>query len=685
MLKNNSLFFFLLLLSFQVAAQNRAVVLVFDDSGSMRGAPFLSVDYAMQMVVGLLHPQDELFYIKGSNAYKPESIDITDKKQAIETVQSWTNRGGQGFYGMFEVAMEQLSSVEWAEKEKWLIVTADGEWSDLKGDKQTALSDFLKATDTNIVFLNINDTQEGKNTLYPLLSNFELVDLYQALPEAEQLRPELVKIATTLSAYPTKGFDVKSKGNSVSFTSELPIQEILILEQAAVSPDKLSSVNAVKVADKVLEIDNIIDLSTFSVMRNWKTPEAKAARLSAKMTRINDRPGIIPAGTTIAIDFDRNINLDHLEFLPKVAAKLIVEAKPIGKDFKDVQEQNYQICDTEEEALIIAKLVALDGSPLSPDILEKATVTARYNGGTLPLKLHGEIFSNKIKLDTTLTRVSVTAFYEGYLNLRSEVMELEKVHCPKLKAENLRIEKSISVLDLDTKIQYEVLPQIMLEDKNITQEVYEDLRLKELSNTGISFKMSKKEGKFLFETYTLASWLCVACLEKSGQDSVIYTMIVPEREFEKQTTITLVVNKTDANFWTKCSGCLFRLFLLLLFMLYLWGILQKPRFDRSALITYRRVTEYVPSRDRNYELRTNFFNRYLVPFIAEKKIVQGVLFEAGTDDSYLTLPKKSQKKGMYIQNNEIQKPGTQERQLIANGKLEIRRKNRTDEFIYRKN
>jgi hypothetical protein len=236
-------------------------------------------------------------------------------------------------------------------------------------------------------------------------------------------------------------------------------------------------------------------------------------------------------------------------------------------------------------------------------------------------------------------------------------------------------------------LEYEVLPRIMLEGKDITAGIYDELELKELSNTGVGFQMNKRDGKFVFETYTAASWLCTACLSKSGQDSVTYTITSdnPNHEFANPTTITLVVNKTDVNFWTKCNGCLFRLFLLILFLVYLFGVLKKPRFDRSALITYRRVTEYVPSRDRNYELRTGFFSRYIVPYISEKKTIQGVLFQAGEDDSYITLPKKSQKKGMYIQNNEIQKPGVQERQLIANGKLEIRRQNRTDEFVYRKN
>lgn len=681
------LFVFFFLFSWHSQAQNRAVVLVFDDSGSMQGAPFLSVDYSMQMVIGLLHPQDELFYIKGINAYEAKKININDKNQAIEGVQKWTNLKGHGFYGMFETAMTKLSSPEWKDKEKWLMVTADGEWRDIKPEKQAVLDAFLKETKTNIVFLNINNTQEGQNTLYPLLSNFEFVDLYNSLPEPTNLRSELVKIATTLSAFPTKGFEVQSNGTKVSFASELPIQEILILEQAAVSPDKLSNISSVKVDEKNVAVASTTELSTFPVMPNWKRPESTAARMSAKMTRVNDQPGIIPAGATVEVNFDRNINLDNLEFLPKVAAKLVVTAEPIGKDFKAQTNHSYQVCDTEQEAVISAQLVAFDGSPLSKDILKKVTVTARYEGDTIALKLNKQTFSNKIPLDTDLTAVAVTAFYEGYLNLRAEVLELQKVPCPKLKIENIRLEKSISVLDLDTQLEYEVLPRIMREKREVTKDIYDDLELKELDNTGVGFKMTKRNGKFIFETYTAAAWLCTACLSKSGQDSVTYTITStnPNHEFASTPTITLVVNKTDVNFWMKCNGCLLRLLLLILFLTYLFGVLKKPRFDRSALITYRRVTEYVPSRNRNYELRTGFFSRYLVPFIAEKKTIQGVLFQAGEDDSYITLPKKSQKKGMYIQNNEIQKPGVQERQLIANGKLEIRRRNRTDEFVYRKN
>lgn len=665
-------------------AQNRAVVLVFDDSGSMNGAPFLSVDYAMQMVIGLLHPNDELYYVKGINSYEPKSINITDKTQAVKTVQNWTNHRGHGFYGMCEAAMTKLWSPELADKEKWLIVTSDGEWRDIKPEVPAKLESFLKNTKTNIVFLSINDIHEGGNTLYPLLSDFELVDLYQSLPEPNDLRAQLVKIATTLSAFPTKGFGVESNGSSVRFTSELPIQELLILEQAPVPVEQLSGISDVTANGQPLTTDRSTTLSTFPTMKNWTGADAKAARLSAKMTTVSDKPGIIPAGAIVEVTFDRNVNLENMEFLPKVAAKLVVTASPIGKAFKNSGKDRYEICDTESAVLVEAQLVALDGTPLSEDILQKVTVTARHDGGELPLVLKEQTFSGELPLTQPLTTVAVEAFYEGYLNLRSNVVSFEKVHCPKLQSDNVRLEKSVSVLDLDKPLEFVASPVITLEGRDITRDIFDDLELEEISNSGIGFQASKEDGQLVFKTTLASRWLCAACLSKAGRDSVVYQITAPGYEFERPLQLTLVVNKTDAPFWEKCGTCIIKALLLLLLLIYLWGIIRKPRFAKGALITYKRITEFVPSRDRNYELKTSFFNRYFVPFVPEKKTVQGILFQANKDDSYVTLPKKSQKKGMYIQNNELQKPGTQERQLIANGKLEVRRRNRTDEYIYRK-
>ncbi len=676
---------FCLLACVKIEAQNRAVVLVFDDSGSMNGAPFLSVDYSMQMIIGLLHPDDELFYIKGINSFQPQAIKITDKQAAINDIQKWTNNKGHGFFGMFEAGMTKLRAAELADKEKWLIVTADGEWKDAIPAKSNVIDAFLKKTKTNIAFLSINDIHDGKNTLYPILDQFDFVDLYKSNPTPDELRKELVKIATTISAYPTKGFDVKKNGNKINFNSELPIQEILVLEQAGKSLDKLSKIKSVTINDNSIQLNDPIELSTFPVMKAWNDPFSNSGRMSGRMTTISDGSKVIPSGASLVLEFDKEVNLDYIELLPKVAAKLIVTVDEGAVPSKSITENVYNVCDNLEKGIINVQLVALDGAPLPSSILKKVNVNTKYDGGEQRLRLEDDTYIGEIPLVENFTSVSVSAEYEGYLNLRSDIVSFNKVPCPKLEGKNVRIEDAISVLDLEKTLEYSALPIIMRDGVDVTDEVYEELELEEISNTGLNFSIAKKDGNFIFTNDGLVSgFLCPSCFAGTGKDSIVYTMNAPSQTFEKKSTLTLVIEKTDAPFWEKCGSCIIKFILLLIGLIYLWGIAKKPRFAWGALIGYKRITEYVPSKERNYELKTNFFNRYLVPFVPERKTVQGISFQAGEDDSYITLPKKSQKKEMYIQNNIIQKPGIQDRQIISRGKLEIRRRNRTDEYIYKK-
>lgn len=109
-----------------VFAQNRSVAVVYDNSRSMTDAGQCEgINYAMQVLVGLLHPQDELFVFKMHPAVET-SINLSGKQESIQKVSSTYDclAATTPFASVVKASVRLKSSVK---KEKWLIILSDGE------------------------------------------------------------------------------------------------------------------------------------------------------------------------------------------------------------------------------------------------------------------------------------------------------------------------------------------------------------------------------------------------------------------------------------------------------------------------------------------------------------------------------------------------------------------------------
>ncbi|MEM7103036.1 MAG: vWA domain-containing protein [Bacteroidota bacterium] len=668
-------FLFLMLIALAIpksmSAQNKGVVVVFDDSGSMNGAPFLSVDYALQLIISFLSETDQLYIVKGSNSQIGSKISLLNPQSSIDEIKDWNNDLGNGNYFMAETAFKILKNEIEKEREKSLIIISDGKWGDLSSPYiEEEVRQIINETQVNVIFLSIESDFEGGTTLKSLLKKIPVIEILSSKPTSNDLRGNLIKIAKKLSACPEKGFDVKQSGNQVSFSSELPLKELIVLHQEAVLPQNLSKLETAEIESLGTISPGVLAFSNFPTMPLWNNSESNAARLSGKTIKLSNssKQVLILEGKMVNITFDREIDLKKFEFLPKVSAKLVAKGLPSGAvPFRFESERgSYEVCETQQTAVLEAQLLLLDGSSISKEILSKTKVSAVYDGGEINLVLNDTTFRADLPLDTEFTSVSIKAIYSGYLNLQSNILTFTKIPCPKLKSKDARIEANVSILDLDDPFQYPVDPLITQNEIDITDAIFEKIELEEIENTGVRIKVEKKDGQLVILNDS-RGFLCPSCFSQVGVDSAVYKLVAPGFEFEEDAYLTFVLNKTNASFFHRCGKCILSFILGILTLIYLVGLYRKPRFHRSAMMYYTEIdltdTQSVrelrrfgrghikdlPQKPKSYKLRSkSWVSRWLLPFIPEKKTVRSITFIAAQSKRRVILPIKSQKLGMEI-------------------------------------
>ena len=95
----------------------------------------------------------------------------------------------------------------------------------------------------------------------------------------------------------------------------------------------------------------------------------------------------------------------------------------------------------------------------------------------------------------------------------------------------------------------------------------------------------------------------------------------------------------------RCKNCIFWFIVILLLLIYAYGIINKDRFEGTAKFEVSeidRMAIYAPPNKRpRKKLPTGFILRFLVPFKVESKIVDGMKFIATPSKSTILIAKES--------------------------------------------
>lgn len=663
-----------------VQAQDRTVAVVYDNSGSMgKNGQCDGINYALQVMVGLLHPDDELYVYK---MFPPngDRIDLNQKRGSIGTIQ--TTYDCEAKSTPFDAAINAKAQLAQSRKKnKWMVILSDGEITDKTFIQryQNELKDFIEKTGGRVIFLNVNNKESALDKYFDMSNTPETT--LRTGGSFEQVIGRMEEIASNIMTLSGSGVTVTPKGNDVVFEAPLPLKRIIVLEQSTNINADLPKVIGAKAQGKSIFISNAYEAQK----------SAGTYRMFGIITHIQgDRTGkaIIPKGT-VELSFNKAVDSKRIKILPEAAARLEVDLRG---HVKSRQNNVFTICDSAKTATVVARLVDYEGNLLDPAVLGSSRVKfinedTKEEKVMMLDKATGE-FVTEISTVQERIPVSVAASYEGFFNYQSTIFIIDKAYCPIpeafIKAPKTTLKALVT--DMDNAESITVIPQIVVGDaapRNPTPEEMKSLYIEQIDESRIGIDVTEDNGKLIIRP---AAFLC-ACFTKTGRGELILSLKSKDPSIvirEGSGNMVINVEIEDDTFWAKCGTLIITTILLLILGWYILGLLRKPRFCRGSEVIYGKETKHLKRKPKSFPLPTGFFNRYLVPYIPEKQSVGSVTFKAGSRCSHILIPEEAQNENMFISGFPVDNPGVKDLRLSNGEKMEIQRRNGKEIYEYRK-
>jgi len=176
-------------------------------------------------------------------------------------------------------------------------------------------------------------------------------------------------------------------------------------------------------------------------------------------------------------------------------------------------------------------------------------------------------------------------------------------------------------------------------------------------------------------------YLNCPCFTSTGKMEIKLVLQGPFSLERYERSITL--NIEDTSWWIKCFPVIKKIIFALILIIWVIGILKKPRFAKGRVVTYKMVQDRVESRPRTVILASDWFNRWLIPYRSEKRTVKKITFLPGSTQGSITISKNQIRKNIYI-NGTLQDLSLKlDLKLDLNSTLTEERENRTDYYTYR--
>ena len=692
-------------LSMGLCAQDRAIGIVYDNSLSMKGGQHQAVSYSLQVLVGVVNPNDELFVntMTICEKFDPQKAKVPYKtSKYLNYVRSnycryndWLENKETAFTEIQEIAVELYNPMDpvvdivkklnaSTKEEKWLIFLGDGEWPELVLNQPNSylsknyksIENFINSTGAQVIYLNIDKKPNAPNNNLKLaLQKISGIQPLYAPANNPGLTSEHIEsISKQIMGIPKDGLKYKVNGSTVEIKSKVPLKRIVVLDQQGPSNLPTPKIIDVSVNGDQLFIPPMLHAK--SIGNNGFISEIGYQEYKNKL---------IPDGKLV-IEFAEDISNRKIKFLPEVAAKLVVEAKGEFKSTPNAKSKFYTSCPN-QNIQIIARIVDLNGKPLQNLNDENVNIKAIVGKANTSLSFDKTLnaWTTDYPMKNEDLKFSVSAYYEGYFDFLSNIITVKPEKCETLKsglkAGNASI--SVKVTELKNAQSVKVYPEIIETNggpkRKPTDKEFNRLFLDKTNSNRLGLDIQKMDDHWLVKP---SSYIC-ACFTATGQQELVLKLGSSNKSITPTDgSITISVNIIDVSFLEKCGIIILAALLALILLWYFIGMAKKDRFARGSEITYYRKTKSRKGKEFSYGLPTNFFNRYLIPYLPEKKTIEGVTFRAGKTTSYIFLPKKSQEKDMYISGNSIDPPKYKDVRISKMEVLEIVHTKRTDNYRY---
>jgi hypothetical protein len=706
--------------------KQRIVTLIYDDSGSMRRDDkkkpidnWKYANYALQSLVGLLDSNDLLYVIPMSNPKEAMSISLgKDYRQAqINTIGTWDGQSGTPIETIY-TAKKQITELtaNYPDAEYWMILLTDGVFEELypndnedtnpiekptkkRMDTERDLTDFtLSMQEKGLSFNSALVTIESYLTLNQKQYMGDFKQLWETSTKGstiesdneESIVDSINKVAaliTNRDPDESKIFDLHAKysNSGVTLESPFPLRRITVLNQ---SRDVSSSFSINEVAfNGQVKRDGIEGpyIINSPIDPNHLSPPIQGSISHIKQ---GDFGEVLPEGV-YELHFLEEITEEqkrNIRFLAEPAVDFNITVNKLNPDGSITNDESTFFADS--NMLLDVELIQSETKkPITLDTVNKNIFKITATVDEQPIQMvwdeNRKVFTANVHLSnseeiTTKVTVQIEGLYQKDKTLTIKSIPIRNLELKRnddspwsIKVDQLEKGKSIEIIPLvnGSEMTKEELKEVF-SNVSVSSDEYQieyDLNQKD-NHIMIKPKLNKKS----------------VVLTSTGEIPVHVTI---KGKYPKEfAELDFNLNVQDIPMLKKYGMLLLRSFLFLLLLAYLFGIYHKPRFAKDRISLVRKKTTIsgnhkIPEPPSTVNFKTNLFQRWLIPYMAEKKTIYGLDFKATRNKHMVLLLKQSLSVNMYIAGEKLSEGYLKEDKHIGNND-EIKRESNSAIEIY---
>ncbi len=300
--------------------------------------------------------------------------------------------------------------------------------------------------------------------------------------------------------------------------------------------------------------------------------------------------------------------------------------------------------------------------------------------------IHLEIFRNQQYREQNENIIKIK------LKSKNSMLELNNDEtifkiCPKPRAITIesKCAKEYLINELDG-IKSKLNINLKADGKDISFEEFKEWKIISIkTDCRVGFNIERDDNKTLF-LISPRYFFNTPCFTQTGKLDFDLSAAgpFPIEPCNKKIEITV----SSASLWIKCGSIIKVLLLFILIIIWIIGIIVKPRFKTNSSITYasiriRKSGGQKSSNPDTQDLSSNFIFRWLIPYIPETKSIWGKTFKAGKRGKIL-LPKDQQNTDTIIKidGTMIDNPGVVDIHLSKGSEVNIETDNLIDLYKY---
>ena len=620
----------------EILQNPKRIYITLDVSGSMNGNKYVMANYAAQTIAVFSNSEDivKVYYlgkrhdIGSSNGYKQLQIPFSSHK-------------GTSTYN--EISDLSTFLKEYSPDPKyqdWLFIIGDGDWN-----YSTALAEYEKTTKKlaelfSTQQLQVCYLQTGNNTeiTFPFTEFLQkqgssFIDIRKSDTTAASVLGNCTFFANKILGFSNTSFPLQQESSScISFCSEFPLDHCILVYQS----DKTIA-NEVKISSVECNKRNI----SHGVKGNPTTKPLVQPGNKILNGVVWDLtcPQTIPANKAVKICFNQDIKVQSLTLYPYVDVHLRIQPYSIQKDPLTQASPNcFMLCDKENQVLL--KISATDkyNHKFAPPLMQKMDVKINVDGKDMDATFSAEDTTFQVIVEMSGDSLSYFSKVEspGYFHRVSPSQTIVKSDqvCPPDKVPLIKLpvhrfkaisfEELLSGTVMDGPVNDSLfLTLIAAGDFDETSVNNPSSRI--LEKTGISL-----DGVSIAITQKAKNGMC----ECAFPDTLRYEVtlrsakgILYDGKLYEGFIIPVAVPVDRRGWWDRCWVYVIVALSLLVFIIYLIGLLKKNRFKKSGRILEKHLelkgvqwvmTDWKQGRQLRGKGFTAWVKRWLIPFIDER-------------------------------------------------------------------